>query len=213
MLLATGCGNPPEAPAPQEYCEVENVKAYARGGVGAFNLNLERSNITGSTIIGQQVMLKLGDVARKEQGDTVPLLMRIFDSKIKSELIDAMANASKSEPKVLTVVDTSAGVDGSEQTRTDLSTFDCSIQNGTICVQLGFDTNGDGQLLNDDDAAFNAAAGTVTISSAQSAKFNISWNIELGKNLLTFADTSSGKFEGCVRSRYETAGFGNWQLR
>ncbi len=212
-LLAAGCGDPPKDPAPQDYCEAEKVNAYARGSVGAFNLNLERSDITGSTIIGQQVVLKLGEVARKEQGDKVPLLMRIYDAKIKNELLDAMANASKDEPKVLTVVDASKGVDGSEKTRTDLSTFDCSIKDGTICVQIGFDTNGDGQLLNDDDAAFNAAAGTVTISNVQNARFSISWDIKLGQNLLTFADTTSGKFEGCVRSRYETAGLGNWQLR
>lgn len=212
-LLATGCGEPEQAPPPQEYCEAENVNAYARGSIGAFNLNLERSTITGSTIIGQQVMLKLGDVARKKQGDKVPLLMRIYDNEIKSELIDAMANAIQDGPQTLTVVDASQGIDGSEQTRTDLSSFDCSIKNGTICVQIGFDTNGDGQLLNDDDAAFNASAGTVTLKTAQSAKFNLTWDIELGKNLLTHADTSSGKFTGCIRSRYETAGLGNWQLR
>lgn len=212
-LLATACGDPPKDPAPQEYCAAENVTAYARGSVGTFNLNLEQSSIEGSTIISQQVLLKLGQVARKEQGDKVPLLMRVFDAKIKSELLDAMANASLNEPKILTVVDATKVTAGSEQTRTDLSTYDCSIQNDTICVQIGFDTNHDGQLLNDDDAAFNAASGTVTIQRAENARFNITWDITLGQNLLTFNDTSSGKFAGCIQSRYETSGLGNWQLR
>lgn len=212
-LFTLGCGDSDEEPNPQTYCEDEKVNAYARGSVGEIKLNLERDSIEGSTIIAQQVLLKLGDIERKEQGDKVPLLMRIFDAKIKSELLDAMANASLSEPKVLTVVDATKVIAGSEQTRTDLSTYDCSIQNDTICVQIGLDTNNDGQLLNDDAAAFNAASGTVTITRAQNAQISLSWDVELGQNLLTFNDQSSGNFAGCIRARYATSGLGNWQLR
>ncbi|MBA2662840.1 MAG: hypothetical protein H0U74_11125 [Bradymonadaceae bacterium] len=222
LLLAAGllttttmaCGEAPAAAAVQDRCEADLVAAIGVGKAGNYNLALERSQIDGSSMTTHEITLKLADVARADKGDVVPLLMRIYDKHNSGDLLNALARLTDDAPLVLDVIDATE-IGAGSQNRTDLTRFDCGISKGTICVQVGLDTNGDGLILNNDDAAYNASSGQVTIRSIQNVgqRINLSWDVRLGANILAFGDTSTGNFTGCVRAKYEPGGNNYWLLR
>lgn len=205
-----------EEPAAQERCVLEGLTAYAEGRIRnegvSYNLDLSREEISGS-IGTQQVTVDLGSISRSDKG-SAPLRMRLFDAHSQDSLLDALANATTNGPLTLQVFNASEIPAGS-QNRTELSNFDCGLSKNNICVQLGFDSTGDELILDDDDAAYNGIAGTVTIESINnvSRKILITWDVEVGANILAFQDQSSGSFAGCMNPRYSAGTGGRWALK
>lgn len=219
-LIALSVGAPAcsgsEEPAAQERCVLEGMTAYGEGRIRnegvSYSLDLSRDEISGS-IGTQQVTVDLGSIPRSDKG-AAPLRMRLFDAHSKDSLLDTLANATAGGPLTLQVFNASQIPAGS-QSRTELADFDCGLPKGNICVQLGFDSTGDELILDDDDAVYNGIAGTVTIESINniSRKILITWDVEVGANILAFQDQSSGSFAGCMNPTYSAGTGGRWALK
>ncbi|MFU8806642.1 MAG: hypothetical protein ACNA8W_22730, partial [Bradymonadaceae bacterium] len=215
-LILGACSGSEDPIEAEERCLADGLTAYAEGMISndstQISLDLSTNSIDGSIGI-QQVSMELGTISRPGK-PAAPLRMLIHDAHSVENLLDTFTNATNDGPLTLNVFDASELASGSSN-RTELSHLDCGLQNGNVCVQLGFDTTGDELILDDDDGAYNGISGTVTIKNINhiGRKLHFTWNLEVGSNILAFQDQSFGRFKGCVNATYETGTAGRWVLR
>lgn len=217
--LVVACGDEEEKqeppPPPPERCKADNLKAYAEGEVSndeeSASLELSSNDVSGRIFDGGELRIRLGDASPPGTSGDQPLMMRIVDNDDDPEFAvfaERFADtASEADPLELQIADATDYSGLGSDNLTSLSDYDCSIDDeGTICVQVGFDSSGTGTLGNDDEYVYNAAGGTITIEgfSTSDDRFFAHWDIEVGPNLFAFQDESSGEFEGCMWPNYDS---------
>ena len=218
-LCLSACGpEEEEEPPPQQRCETDNLKSYLQGSIddgdSSRSIQLSNADSTPGWIGINEIRLNLGMATPPDGSDPQPVLLRLYDAKSEaylSEIIDDLT--ADGDTLELTVYDASQMPAGSEDL-TRLNHHDCSIEEGTICAQIGFDAAGDEILCDDDDYVYNALGGTVVIEGFDgvSRLFAGHWELELGRNILSFNDQSQGLVEGCFRPRYTVQGGDEWPL-
>lgn len=215
-LPVFGCGGESEedATAPQDRCVEENLKAYLVGSIASegepYDL-LVRSTDEVSGFIGfNEIRLNLGDFTPPGETISRPVILRIWDNDGRQNLIHRLADLTDDAPVTLELQDASQPRSGS-QGRTSLSDFDCSLEAGRLCAQLGFDHTGDQSLQDGDSFAYNAASGELEIDIANSRVY-VKFSMNTGVNVLGFQDSSSGSFQGCIAPRYSLSPLDQWPL-
>lgn len=216
-LLACGPAEEP-AVAPKERCAADGLKAYLEGqittGDSSQSLQLSARDIAQGSVELDEIRLQVGQATPPGAESSQPVILRLFDSAGTRHLMHRLSENVATEPLTLQVADASDIGPGS-QGRTSLAGFDCAVDEGKICAQIGYDSNGDGTLHDDDKFAYNATGGTVTILKVdnQKRRIEIELDLEIGPNILTFQDQSSGKLEGCLAPRYSRGQDLSWPLQ
>lgn len=221
LLAAPGCGDDEPEIDPQERCTPDGQAAYLDGelitGDATHPLSLSTDQGTPGQIANRQIRIELGQAfppgTDPEVDDTVPMILRLFDADGPLDFPRYIDELTLDEELVLQVYDATDIGPGSTDL-TSLEDFDCSIEDGTICAQLGFDTNGDGILHDGDDYVYNAAGGTVTLggfSSQGGRAFSAHWDLHLGRNIMLHNDSTTGQVAGCMRPGY-TPEIDFWEL-
>jgi hypothetical protein len=218
-LAVNACGPEEEQdPPPQERCELDNLKAFLEGSVddgdSSHTLSLSTDDSTPGWIGINEIRLNLGVATPPDGGDPQPVILRLYDAKSDaylSEIIDDLT--ADGDILELDVFNASQMPAGSEDL-TRLNHHECSIEDGTICAQIGFDAAGDDILFDDDHYVYNALGGTVVIEGFDGVSrfFSGHWDLELGRNILRYNDESQGLAQGCFRPRYTVQSGDEWPL-
>lgn len=215
LALLTACGDDEVPAAAVDRCSADGYAVYAEGNiltdVGVFKINTALKDAMGS-IKGQEFQIQLGNLARDT--DAPPLLFKIRENTLDNSLLDNFANGAEDGPLTLNLVDASSPPTNAAR-RTDLSTFDCSIQDGTTCGQLAVDT-ADANVISDaDDKVYNFTSGTFTVVEVQNltSRLLMQFNVKLGPNVLESDDMSSGEIQGCFDVEYTSQGANGTSLR
>ncbi len=212
VLLLAACGDDEEEIAASERCLEEDFAAFTAGEIAndeiSASLDIETASGTPGRVSPQEVRIQIGEAilpgGDPEEDDEYPVLLRLIDPDSPQDFARYIDELTIDDPLHLEIFDASDIGPGS-QDLTSMDDFDCSIEEGTICMQVGFDTAGDGILFDDDDFVYNAAGGTLTIDgfvSGADRGFSVRWDADLGRNIMV-QDDSSGDFEGCIRPDYE----------
>lgn len=213
-LMFVGCGEDEEV-APQDRCSAGGPVVFATGQIvtdaGTFKINTSLDEADGKIAL-QELQIGLGTL--KRESDSPNLLFKVRENGQQNDLLDNYANASDAAAVVLNVVDTSNPSETAVR-RSDLSTFDCAIEDGTTCGQLALDTADPGVISDLDDKVYNFTGGTFTVEEVdnQRSRAIFSFDVELGRNILKTGDTSSGRVQGCINAQYSSAGSMGWNLR
>lgn len=216
-IFVVGCGEG-EQPDPRLQCDHQELKTFAVGsastddGTASFDLSTER-DISGR-ITDNQIRVHLGDASPPGTDETQPVLLYLTDPTSDGEFYRNLDDWTHDAPLVVDVVDASSLPPG-EEDRMSVSHLDCSIeQNGSICAQIGFDSANDEILGNDDEYVFNATGGTITIDGYDygSQTFSMNWQFDIGPNVHSYQDQSTGDIEGCLRAGYDTDLTDYWAL-
>lgn len=208
LLLLPACGEEEVPLTPQEHCQEEGYKSYIVGHIINDEIRsdyqISSADSTPGSMRRHEIRLVAGSASPPHQSSTQPVIIRFYDAESQEQLGPRLSDLTSDGPLVLDVADASDLGPGS-QNRTSLEDFDCSIAEGTICVQFGFDATGDAGLFDGDDFAFNATGGTVTILGFDNitATFHLEFDVELGPNALGFQDESRGNVQGCLSPNYE----------
>lgn len=221
LILIAACGEEEEELVATEQCADQDLAAFAVGSVTndgeTSTFELETDSGTPGRVEGaHEIWVQLGTAILPgddpEEDDPHPLILRLYDAhhdrNESGEFFRYVENLTDEEPLVVDVFDATDIAAGS-QDLTSLDDFDCTLEDTTLCVQVGFDTAGDGILFDDDEFVYNAVSGTVTIEGfkpSPGASFSAQWDVELGRNILVHQDESSGHFEGCFSAGYSPEG-------
>lgn len=220
MLVSGVACREEEEPLPpaQERCNAQtrtfNTGSLdAKGGQpGAFELGQSSSS---GRIQGKELVVAFGDA---QLGD---MLLRLRISDVDGEFEELASRAVTDGPLTLQVVDTSAGAPAESESRTALTSFNCELRSGQVCVQVGFDSDGDGFLTDADTGVFNASAGEVVVEALanRSNEVELTWTLTLGANLSPLAQEDDatpgvgGGLEGCLNGRYTQREPGIFDIR
>lgn len=216
LLLLSACGDDPVEISPQERCAEDDLSAYLlatiEGAERTTRLDLPRATISGA-IATEFITVNLGQRSLPDGSGQAELILNFADSRSTENLIDSLSDRTTEGPVVLQVVDATEAVTGSEG-RTDLERFECTTDQDTICVQLGYDVNGDEVLGDDDRFVYHGKSGTVTIESFdnRTSTMRANFELELGPNMLGFQDTSTGTASGCLAPSYSLGSGGRYPL-
>ncbi|RDV38244.1 hypothetical protein DV096_10555 [Bradymonadaceae bacterium TMQ3] len=214
--LLGACGDDPAEVAPQARCAEDDLSAYVRatieGAESTTQIDLPRATIEGA-ISSDGILVNLGARPLPDGSGQADLILNLADSRSNENLIDALSDRTQEAPVILRVVDATEAVTGSEG-RTDVERFECTVDQDTICVQLGYDVNENETLDDDDRFVYHGEGGTVTIESFDNRTTTMRANFELtlGQNMLGFQDTSSGSLAGCLKPRYSLGSGGRYPL-
>jgi hypothetical protein len=216
-LLSGACAdeNEPPSPTPQTRCEADGLASFAQGQIviddTVYPITHSVAEADGR-MRQQDVAVKLG-VLERDMEEPVEMIFRVREALNPEHILDIFANLSTSGAKTLAVVDAS-GVDPSGN-RVDLGPFECGAAEDTICAQFGLDTTPDGLLTEDDEKVLNATGGefTVVYVNNLTRKLHLQWSVELGSNVLSTGDTSSGSLAGCIIARYDATDPAVYSLR
>ena len=216
LLFAPACGGEPEEEeiSPLLRCEEEGLKAYLVGTIqtedGPHDF-LIRSPEEAPGFIGfNEIRVVVGSFSPPGSSTPLPVILRIYENDGRQNLIHRLSELTDDGPLSLQVADASLPRDGS-QGRTNLDTYDCSLENGTFCLQIGFDSVGDQTLQDQDEFAYNGASGSLDIEIAD-RRVKVSFDLDLGPNVLGFQDQSTGSLQGCIAPRYSVSPDDNWPL-
>lgn len=217
FLLLAACGEgEEEEPAAQDRCGPDGFKSFLVGhiddGDARTPLRITATGETPGISNGREIRVQVGRFTPPGDDREEPVLLRIYDAKSDDVLLRRISELTLDGPLTLDVIDASQVSAGSEG-HTELRDFDCAIDDGTICVQFGFDSVGDSSLQDEDEFAYNATGGSVTIDGIDNIRrqFTVQLDVELGRNVLGFQDESTGAVEGCLTPNYET-GTDFWPL-
>lgn len=216
VMSACGGGEEPQID-PKDRCDAEGFKAYLDGQItnddSTQNLTLSAKDKAQGSVELNEIRLHVGQATPPDGDAPQPVLLRLYDAAATRHLMHRLSDSVAIEPLTLQVVDASDIGPGS-QGRTSLAGFDCAVDQGSICVQLGFDSDGDGTLHDDDKFAYNATAGTVTFLKIDnlSRRIHVELDISIGPNVLAFQDQSTGQLEGCLAPNYEQGRDLSWPL-
>lgn len=221
-MMISGCSEEEEIIIdPITGCDDEELKAYAEGSISSPEEETSFKIITpGETpgrIMAQEIRIEIGvasppgtempDPDSDEEPPTDPFIIRLYDPSSDSDFARQIEELTQDEPLVLDIADAS-DIGAGSQDLTSLDEFDCSIvEDTTICMQVGFDTAGDGILFDDDDFVYNATGGSVTIEGFQTGAFPTflaHFQADLGRNVIAHGDESTGHIAGCLRPHYNT---------
>lgn len=214
--LLGACGDDPVEIAPQDRCAEDDLSAYVRatieGAESTTRIDLPRPTIEGA-ISAEGILVNLGPRPLPDGSGQADLILNLADSRSAENLIDALSDRTLEGPVVLQVVDATEAVTGSEG-RTDLERFECTVDQDTICVQLGYDVSENETLDDDDRFVYHGQSGTVTIESFdnRTATMRADFELTLGQNMLGFQDTSSGDLAGCLQPSYSLGSGGRFPL-
>ncbi len=211
-LLFVACGEEEEEEEPVDpidRCDAEDLRAFAEGSISVdeetTTFEVSGADSAPGRISANEIRIQLGSAVPPGGEEAEPVIMRIYDPNSPLNFATHLSELTESGPLELDVIDASEVPAGS-QDLTSLDQFDCSIDDdATVCVQVGFDSAGDGILFDDDELVYNAIGGTVTIDGfdPNPPTFSAHFDVQLGRNVLTFGDDSTGHFEGCLRPRYQ----------
>ena len=216
LLLTAACGGEPEEEeiSPLLRCEEEGLKAYLVGSIDSEESShpfLVRSSEEAPGFIGfNEIRLVVGSFAPPGSSSPLPVILRIFENDGRRNLIHRLSELTEEGPLSLQVADASLPPDGS-QGRTSLSSYDCSLEEGTFCIQIGFDSVGDQSLQDNDEFAYNGSGGSLEIDIAE-RRVKVQFDLDLGPNVLGFQDSSTGTLQGCLAPRYSVSADDNWPL-
>lgn len=214
LSVSVGCTEEEPVP-PQERCAAEGLAFFVSGSITTddqlYPIENKGAELRGK-VTDRELLVSLSTIA---YGTTPPAILLNFRDNGQTEaLLDKMANLTTNTPHTADLIDTVQVPVGAPR-RTDLSTFDCALEDQTICAQLAFDSSRD-EVVDDTDAkVFHATGGTLTIDAVDNnrSQLRFTFDVELGKNVLSSADTSSGRLSGCVIAKYSSAGAQGWSLR
>ncbi|WP_146618232.1 hypothetical protein [Lujinxingia litoralis] len=215
--LLLGCGDEPAQIAPEQRCAEEGLSAYLdatlEGPERTIRHDLARPAITGAIDV-RGISVNLGARPIPGQADQADLILNFFDSSSAQNMLDTLSQRTTSAPLILQVIDATAEVTGS-QGRTDLERFDCSVADDTICVQLGYDVNGDEVLGDQDHFVYHGSGGTLTVVGFDNREKTMEANfqVSLGQNMLGFEDTTTGEARGCLLPNYALGSGGRYPLQ
>ncbi len=164
-------------------------------------------------IRGSEIVLGVGSLPRSE--DAPPILLKFRENVASNDPLDVITNTVVEGPVTVTVADGS-GVPNDATRRSDLSLVECGIPDGTICAQVALDTTGEGAISDDDEKVFAATGGEVRLVEVDNvaSRLKMDFEIDLGRNVLTTGDTSSGVIRGCLNAEYDRSGGGSgWVLQ
>lgn len=210
-----GCGDDEAPVAPIDRCKVEGYSVYATGEIvteeGVFPINVALKEAQG-TIKSQELQIGMGVIVRDV--DSPNLIFKVRENTQSNDLLDNFSNASTDGPATLSFTDAS-NPSATAVRRTDLASFDCSIDAGTTCGQIAIDTADPGVISDNDDKVFNFVGGTFTVVDVNnsSSRVNFQFDAQLGRNVLKTGDTSSGHIQGCIGAKYTSGGASGWSLR
>lgn len=212
------CGGEEEEPTPPaERCQADNLKVYLTATVddGSEQQDFQISNADGSPgwIGFHEIRINLGNAVPPEGGEAEPVILRLYDPASEELLGSTIDNLTDEAPVEVAVFDASEIPAGAEDV-TSLSEHECSLAEGTICAQIGFDSAGDNILFDDDEFVYNAVGGSVIFEGFDpvSRTFSVKYDLDLGRNILRFQDESTGRAEGCLLPRYTAHGGEPWVL-
>jgi len=215
VLVCVACGDDETPPTPQERCAADNLPIYVEGSVTTDEMTTTWTHAPTEArgkISEREMQVVAGNV---EFGPNLPSVLLNFRENESSEpLLDLLANQTKDGPVELTVIDVTS-VPSNAPRRTDLSTFPCGLTSKAACVQVAYDTSRDEVVDESDARVYHAKSGSFTIGKVDNnlSRVFFHFDINLGKNVLTSADTSTGRVQGCVAARYASAGAQGWTLR
>lgn len=219
--MISACSDDEEKPqAPQERCGGDTT-FFAAGEIviddDGEELVFEFENsgeLDFGRIRSSEISLGVGQLPRAE--DSPGLILKFRENIDEMDLLDVIANATDQDTVTVDVVDGSSIPPGTAR-RSDLSIHTCGISDGTWCAQLALDSTEDRLISDDDEKVFAATGGRVELIEVDNrrSRLRLNFRVELGPNVLTTGDTSTGVIEGCIDARYERAdgGMAGWQLR
>lgn len=209
-LLMAGCGPDDEGtPDPEDRCGIDGFKAFLVGhfDVGGDDVEFRISNEgdTPGMATSNEVRLVVGSFPPPGEDGDLPAILRIYDSGGDRNILARISEMLEDQDEVVATVVDASEIGAGSQGRTNLNDFDCALADGRLCVQYGFDTVGDDTLQDDDEYAFNATGGTVTFLGINSTtrRVDLQLDVELGRNVLRFEDTTTGSLTGCASPRYQ----------
>jgi hypothetical protein len=216
LALLSGCEEEVVVIPIQDRCEQQGL-ALAAGGrleradgeVGA--LALEVAQGAKSELSGPQLWMRL-DGYRGGEGAEGRLVVRLFSSG-SGDLFTRLDNAGNGQRLTLEVVDATA-IPAGNVSATALDRYDCEVEKGKICLQVGVDTNGNGRIDDEDAFVFNGQGGRVIVEPADPLRrrYRLKYTAELGRNIMSLQSMSRGALDGCLNARYEPSGEGVWSL-
>lgn len=214
-VAALGCGDEEPTYAPTARCAALDLALVAEGTLeqregGSGSAKLE-AKTTDSEILGLQAWLRLpgynpGDGAR-------PLIVRLYAGGA-GNLVTRIERATAAGPITLNVIDATE-IPAGNVSATALDRYPCSLEEGTICVQVGEDSNNNGALDDQDVRVFNAKSGAITIQPLDftTRRLTLTYDVELGRNVIDVRSMTSGSLAGCLNAKYEVKGESGWSLK
>lgn len=219
--LLTACGSDDEEPlsardrcADQSYFVSGQLSVPGEDGEDLVFPFENSGSIQNGAIRGSEIILGVGELPRAD--DAPPLILKFRENVAESDPLDVVTNAVSEGPLTVTVAD-GTGVSNEVMRRSDLSLIEgCGIPNGSICAQVALDTTENGAVSDDDEKVFAASGGEVRFVDVDNvaSRMKLDFTIELGRNVLTTGDESTGSISGCINAAYDRSGGGSgWVLR
>jgi hypothetical protein len=217
-LLIFGCGDDaPATVAPELRCASDDLALVGQGtleGVdGAANGVKLEVKTTDSGMEGPQAYLRLSGYKPGGDADARPLIVRLYAGG-SGGLLTRIDRAAEGQPLDLTVVD-ATDIPAGNVSPTALDRYTCNLEMGSICVQVGEDSNNNGVLDDQDARVFNASAGSDKIEAldVDKRRMRLSYNVTLGRNIIDLRSMSSNTLAGCLDATYEAVGESGWSLK
>jgi hypothetical protein len=215
LTAALGCSDQEPTIAPTARCAELDLALVAQGTLEQLDGVLGEAKLeaktTDSEILGLQAWLRLpgynpGDGART-------LVVRLYAGGA-GNLLTRIERATASGPITLSVVDATE-IPAGNVSATALDRYPCSLEEGTICVQVGEDSNNNGSLDDQDVRVFNAKGGSVTFQPLDftTRRLTLTYDVQLGRNVIDVRSMTSGSLAGCLDAKYEVKGESGWSLR
>lgn len=213
-LVFVGCGDEEPTIAPTARCAELDLALVAQGTLeqldgGSGEAKLE-AKTTNSEILGLQAWLRLpgynpGDGAR-------PLIVRLYAGGA-GNLVTRIERATAAGPITLNVVD-ATDIPAGNVSATALDRYPCNLEDGTICVQVGEDSNNNGSLDDQDVRVFNAKGGSITIQPLDftTRRLTLTYDVQLGRNVIDVRSMTTSALSGCLDAKYTAKGESGWSL-
>lgn len=220
VFLLASCGSDDDAEvSPRDRCSdtegyhVEGQFVVDGDSDLTFSFSNTSSTLEDGYIRSGAIQIQPGLLKRAE--DVPPILLKFRDNEDTTDLLDLLANATQDGSKTYAIAD-GTSVPSNAVRRSDLTLVECGLASGTMCAQMALDTTGDGVVGDDDEKVFAATGGEIRIVKVDNnrSRLRLDFQVELGTNVLTTGDASTGTIAGCINARYDSAGGGasGWTL-